>query len=121
VEEQARLQASRKGYKGHVTRLFNKIDELVDREFDEYTITSLNSAINQLLKKMEKILAIDEQLLETFDDTTELESAVLEAEELEEEIVDKIARTRRYIELQSPTTQTGQCTHDGTPGNAIPN
>ena len=110
MEEQARLQASRSGCKGHITRLFNRIDELVDGEFDEYTITSLNSAINQLSKKMEKILAIDEQLLETFDNATELESAILDAEELQDDIVDKIARTQRYIELKS-TKQPASIPH----------
>ena len=56
MEEQTRLQASRSGYKGHMTRLFNKIDELVS---DDYTTTSLSNAIEQLTKKLEKITKID--------------------------------------------------------------
>jgi len=50
---------------------------------------------------MEKIAEIDEQLFKTFEDASELETAILDAEELHDEITDKIARTRRYIELNS--------------------
>ena len=107
MEEWTCLQTSRNGYKGHVTRLYNKIDELVGREFDDYTTTSLNNAIEQLTRKMEKIAHIDEQLLKALDDASELESAVLEAEDIHDEIMDKIARNRRYIELNS-TKQSGR-------------
>ena len=46
-----------------MTRLFNKIDELIAADFDEYTATSLNNSVEQLTRKMEKISQIDEQLL----------------------------------------------------------
>ena len=72
MEDKARLSASRNGYKGHVTRLFNKIDELIAADLDEYTTTSLNNAVEQLTRKMEKISQIDEQLLRTFEDASEL-------------------------------------------------
>ena len=49
-----------------MTRLFNKIDELIDGKFDEYTTTSLTNAVEQLTRKMEKLSQIDEQLLKTF-------------------------------------------------------
>ena len=105
MEEQTRLQASWSGYKGHVTRLFNKIDELVSGEFDDYTTTSLNNAIEQLTKKLEKITKIDDRLLELSKDATELETAVLEAEELHDEISEKIARAKRFIELKNSAKQ----------------
>ena len=63
MEERTRLQVSWNGYKGHVIRLYNKVDKLVGGEFDDYTTTSLNNVIEQLTRKMEKITHIDEQLL----------------------------------------------------------
>ena len=63
--------------------------------------TSLNNAVEQQTRKMEKILQINDQLLKTLNDASELESTDLDAEELHDEIVDKIARTRQYIELNS--------------------
>jgi len=47
--------------------LFHKIDDLMTEEFDEYTTRSLNNAIEQLSKKMEKIASIDARLLELLD------------------------------------------------------
>ena len=100
AEEKARQLASRSGYKGHVTRLFHKIDDQMTEEFDKYMTTSLNNTIEQLTKKMEKIANIDVRLYE-LSDVTEIESAVLEAEELNDEITDKLARARRFMELYS--------------------
>ncbi|XP_065887247.1 uncharacterized protein [Dysidea avara] len=105
MEEQTRLQASRSGYKGHVTQLFNKIDELVSGEFDDYTTTSLSNAIEQLTKKLEKITKIDDRLLELSKNATELELTVVEAEGLHDEISEKIARAKRFIELKNSAKQ----------------
>lgn len=67
----------------------------------EISTTSLNNAVEQLSKKREKLTEIDGRLLELLDDAKEIELAVLEAEELNDDITDKIARTRRFIELHS--------------------
>ena len=83
-----------------MTRLYNKIDELIGGEFDDYVTTLLNNAVEQLTRRMEKITQSDEQLLERYH-ASELESVVLEAEGLQDEIQDKIARARRFIELNS--------------------
>ena len=52
MEEQARLLASRNGYKGHVASLFNKINDFCSGEFDDYSATSLRSAVEQLTSKL---------------------------------------------------------------------
>ena len=45
MEEQTHLLASMRGYKGHMTRLYNKTDELTGGEFDNYTTMSLNTTV----------------------------------------------------------------------------
>ncbi|XP_065911263.1 uncharacterized protein [Dysidea avara] len=99
MEELTRLQASRKAFKGHVTRLHSKIDELMNSEFDDYTITSLTTAVEQIKKKGEKIAQVDEKIATLIEDATELEVAILDAEEFQDDIIDKITRAQRYIEL----------------------
>ena len=99
MEELTRLQASRKAFKGHVTRLHSKIDELMDAEFDDYTITSMTTAIEQLRKKSDKIAQIDKKIATQIVDDTELESAMYDTEEFQDEILDKIARAQRFMEL----------------------
>ena len=50
---------------------------------------------------------IDEQLLTLYDDASELETAVMEAEELHDDIMDKVVLAQRYIELNT-TRQFGR-------------
>jgi len=95
MEEQARLLASRNGYKGHVTRLFNNIDDFCSGEFNDYSATSLSSAVEQLTSKLEKIKHLDDQLFKLYIDASRLETAVMDTEELYDEVMDKIARTQR--------------------------
>lgn len=94
MEELPRLQASRKSFKGHVTRLHSKIDDLMAAEFDDYTITSMTTAIAQLKKKSDRIAQMDEKIATLIADNTELESAMYDAEEFQDEILDKIARAQ---------------------------
>ena len=60
-----------------------------------------------------EIIKIDERLLELAKNVTEVELAVVEAEELNDEISDKIARVKRFIELKSSAKQSGR---DSSPG-----
>ena len=99
MEELTRLQASCKAVKGHITRLHYKMDELLTGDFDDYTISSLTTAIEQIKKKGDRIAQMDERIAVLTDNATELESAMYEAEALQDEIVEKIARAARYIEL----------------------
>jgi len=65
MEEQACLSASRKGYRGHMTCLFHKINDLSSNDFDHYIAKLLGNAVEQLTNKLEKIKTLDEQLFST--------------------------------------------------------
>ncbi|XP_065893821.1 uncharacterized protein [Dysidea avara] len=115
MEDLTRLQASRKAYKSHVTRLYNKIDDLFNSETDDYTITTLTTAVEQLSSKQTKIAELDERITTLIKEPEELTEAMIEAGELEDSIMDKIAKVKRFIELNknsvkphtliNPTTQ----------------
>ena len=86
-------------------------------EFDDYAITSMTTAIEQLRKKSDKIAQIDEKIATQIDDDMELESAMYDTEEFQDEILDKIARAQRFMELitakpprrsPTPTRNTSQ-------------
>ena len=62
MEELTHLQNSWKGVNSHVTRFYNKVDGLLDRETNEYSIILLTKAIEQLNTKKDKLTQIDEQL-----------------------------------------------------------
>ena len=86
MEELNRLQTSRKGFKGHVTWLHSKIHDLMDNYFDNYTITSLNTAIKQIKKKGDRVAQVDEKIATLIDDASELKSALYGAEEFQDNI-----------------------------------
>ena len=68
MEQLDRLQASRKGFKSHVTRLYNKVDELMSKEEDEYSVALLTKAMEQLKSKGDKLNKIDEQIATLIND-----------------------------------------------------
>ena len=107
MEELAQLQASRKGYKSHVTRLNHKMDELLASEFDKLTFTSLNTAIEQLNRKKEKLSQIDQRVAELIESPEDLEEAIFEAEEMQDSILDKITKVQTLIQLHT-RKQTGK-------------
>jgi len=60
MEELTRLQASHKAFKGHVMQLHSKIDNLMDSDFEDYTMASLTTAIEQMWKKSDRIAQLNE-------------------------------------------------------------
>ena len=101
MEELARLQASYKWYRSHVIRIFNKIDDTIDNDSDEFSLTYLRTAVEQLRKKKEIINQIDQQIAELVQMPEELEEAVCEAEELQDSILEKISKLMTHIELKT--------------------
>jgi len=82
------LQASRKAYKAQITRLCNKIDDALDADVDDYTITALRTRL-------------DEKIVALITDPNELTDTMIDAGELEDSITDKIAKVLRFIELNT--------------------
>ena len=68
MEELAHLQASHKGFKSYITQLQNKVDDLIDKEVDEYLVILLTKAMEQLKGKGDKLNKIDEQIMTLIND-----------------------------------------------------
>ena len=82
-------------------QLHSKIDNLMDNDFDDYTITFITTAIEQMWKKSDRIAQLDEKIVSLIDDADEFESAMYEAEEFQDDIVDKITTATRFMELSA--------------------
>ena len=72
--------------------MYNKIDGLLDRETDKYFITLLTNAIKQLNTKKDKLTQIDEKITPLIEDTETLEKSVMEAEAIQDDIMDKVVK-----------------------------
>ena len=126
MEQLARHHASRKGLKSHVTRLYNKIDALIDSEIDDYSIALLSKAMDQLKDKGDKLDKIDEEIVSLINDPHELEGFVIDSEELKDEISDKLTRVQTFINLHrhpkstSPSPSLPQVSHQSVAENVNP-
>ena len=76
-------------------RLHSKINNLMDSKFDDYTITSPNTTIKQIRKKDDRVEQVDEKVATMIDDASELDSALYDAKEFQDDIMDTIARATR--------------------------
>ena len=99
MEELTRLQASRRAFRSHVTRILNKVEETLAKELDELAITYLNTAVTQLERKREQIVQLDEQIFVRIQDATALEEAIIDSEELQDLILEKVNELNRRVEL----------------------
>ena len=91
MEEHARIQASGRAHKAHTTRILNKCKEILAKENpDKMEINSLNTSLDQLVKKRTLIQGLDQKIEAKITDAKELESEIFKAEELSCELEEKI-------------------------------
>lgn len=94
MDETGRLRTSRKAYWVHVTRILNKVDDTLTNDVDEL---ALRTMITQLEKKKEQITALDQQIIDLVKDPDELETSILDAEELQDSILEKINELNQRV------------------------
>ena len=104
MEEPEHLRTSRKAYRAHVTRILNKVDATLDTDIDELALTYLRTAITQLEKKKEQITTLDQRIIDLVQDPDDLETAILDAEELQDLIMEKINELNQRVEMLSRQT-----------------
>ncbi|CAB4017058.1 Hypothetical predicted protein [Paramuricea clavata] len=76
MEEIARLQASRRGHKSHLSKVLNKENEILKVEpskVDEIALTTLE----QLTRKKQLVRELDEKIAAKITDPKQLETAKL--------------------------------------------
>ena len=104
MEEHARIQASRRAHKAHTTRILNKCKDILAKENpDEMEINSLNTSLDQLVRKRTLISKLDQKIEAKITDAKELESESFKAEELSCELEEKINHIRKFIDLSIST------------------
>lgn len=91
MEQTTHLQMSRKACKSHVTRQFKKVEELMASEtIDELLLSSLKTSQELLVKKKETIHQLDIQIAELIQDADALEEAILDIEDTQDRILEKV-------------------------------
>ena len=95
MEGLAKLQASRKAFRSHLTRIYNKMDELdFTQPATEEIASQVTSYIDQLQRKAESIRQLNSKISAEIRDTKDLEREVYEAEEIQDSIIEKSTRLK---------------------------
>ena len=123
MEKQAetlpRLNASRDGYRAHLTQTIRKASTILQKEsLTDVDIVSLTQINERLLRKKLKLLEIDEKIGTLIEDPKELEKEIFQTEDIQEDIDELSAQIsnsiKQFSSIQlSPNTPT--FTPDVTP------
>ena len=103
-----RLKGSRAGYRTHVTCTFKKADDIM-KTGDPLTPpqkAKLTSITEQLTQKKDTLKQLDTQILETIQSPEELETEILEAEEIQDSILEYMAMIKSLIEPRRTTVES---------------
>jgi hypothetical protein len=109
MEGIAQLQASQRAHKAHITKVLKKANDFVNTETHvdkNMALASLQTALEQLMKKRDILRELDAKIVAEMEDPTELEREIFESEEISYELEENISHIRKYIEvfsLPSPT------------------
>ena len=99
MEELPKLLASRRAHKAHLTKLRHKIDETAKGTITHNGIALLKSLVDQLKQKRQTLKELNDKIAVLLETPEELEVEILDAEELDSLIVEKVCITDNLIEL----------------------
>ena len=94
MEELQRLQASRRGHRGHLTKLFRKSEDILVKQnsITELNLASANTTLDNLKKKGEKLRELDGEIAPKITKPEDLEQEIIDEEEIQEEIAEICAK-----------------------------
>ena len=83
MEELQRLQASWRGHRGHLTKLFRKSEDILAKQnsITEHDLASANTTLNNLKKKGEKLRELDGEIAPKITKPEDLEQEIVSEEE----------------------------------------
>ena len=125
AENLAKFQASRAGYRAHLTQTIKKATNITTKESDSLTnsdIASLKSIIEQLTRKRSILQELDDKIVAMIEEPKELEKEVFQSEDIKEEIDETSAQISNIIEqflfvkssTNNPPSQVPQVTPENT-------
>jgi len=94
-----KLLASRRAHKAHLTKLRQKSDDSAEGTIADNEIVQLKSLVEQLKQKRQTLKELNDKIAVLLETPEELEAEILDAEELDRLIVEKVCLTDNLIEL----------------------
>ena len=93
AENLAKLQASRAGYRAHLTQTRKKAPAIMAKETpSELDFVSLNNILEQLGRKKSILKELDQKIAAILEDPADLEKEIFDTEVIQEEIDEALHR-----------------------------
>ena len=104
MEDISRLRASRKAHRSHVTRIFGKLEDVLesDNAPNEKQAANLTTCLEQIVTKKATIGELDTRISQAIEDPSALEGEILEAEEIQYNIAEKINLIKAVLARPKP-------------------
>ena len=104
MEEISRLKASRKAHRAYLTRIFGKIDEILQSDAipNEKQTATLRTSLEQIEAKKATVEELDSRIIERIHDPDGLESEILDAEEIQYNAAEKITLIKAVLARPRP-------------------
>ena len=83
----------------HLTKLHNKMEDLMAGEIDAVQRASIGIHIGQLEQKSQKLSQLDTEIADLIEKPEDLEQEILESEELQCSIAEQICRAKTFLEI----------------------
>ena len=102
--EVSHLRASRRAHRAHLTRIFGKIDAILESNDapDERNTATLQTSLEQLEAKKCTIAELDTKIVATIEDPEALESEILDSEEIMFNVAEKITLVKAVLARPKP-------------------
>ena len=100
MEETQRAKGSRAAYRAHVTRIFKKVDEILETEtpLTDPQVAKITSNLEQLAQKKDTLQQLNRQIASTIQTPEDLETEILEAEEIQDTIIEYMSLIKHRLE-----------------------
>ena len=96
-------QSSHKAHRSHLTRAYSKVKDIMESEEaqNESQLATLNTALEKLQRKKQVLQDLDRKISEAIQDPEELEGDVLEAEEIQDSILEIVDEFTQFLSQQA--------------------
>ena len=126
AETLAKLQASRAGYRAHLTQTRKKAPQIMAKETpSEPDLVSLNNILEQLARKKSILKELDERIAALLEDPAEIEKEIFDTEVIQEDIDETSSQISSFIHhslsvKQTPPPSTSQPNQPNTSNQGTP-